>query len=459
MSAPLAWRLPDPPAPSVVGTHDVLAGMPFLRPIGTHLDKPCIMQDIAQCAEYSQAQGGRRRWVGGDTSRLRARAGLAHRLAAARKRTGLRLIGLHEQRGERRMTIKVVDFFSGCGGTSAGLRAAGMDIILGLDTDADAADTFAANFPEADFIRHDIRTLETEALAPYLLPHRGQPVLFSGCAPCQPFSQQNRRRKTVDERVALLLQFGRFVERYRPEFVFVENVPPFRREGAMADELPPFVAFLQLLRGRGYRVDHRVVDARDYGVPQWRKRLVLVASLGSLSPFPSPTHGPDMSVGGYATVWEWIGDLPPIAAGETHPSVPNHRAAGLSPLNLRRIGATPAGGGRLDWPAELRLPCHLKGYTGHTDVYGRMHKDQPARGLTTRCISLSNGRFGHPTQDRAISVREAACLQTFPRDFVFRGGLDSVARQIGNAVPPLLAERIGACFVADSGDDHPDGAC
>jgi DNA (cytosine-5)-methyltransferase 1 len=347
------------------------------------------------------------------------------------------------------MTIKVVDFFSGCGGTSAGLRAAGMDIILGLDTDPDAANTFTANFPEAHFIKQDIRSVETEALAPYLLPHQGQPLLFSGCAPCQPFSKQNHRRKMVDDRVALLLQFGRFVERYLPDFIFVENVPRFRRGGVVAGDPSPFVTFVGLLERLGYFVDHRVVDARDYGVPQWRKRLVLIAAQRHPPSFPMPTHGPGTPSASYATAWEWIGDLPPIAAGETHPAVPNHRAANLSPLNLCRIRATPIGGGRLDWPIELRLPCHLGDYAGHTDVYGRMHKDRPASGLTTRCISLSNGRFGHPVQDRAISVREAACLQTFPRDFVFRGNLNSLARQIGNAVPPLLVERFGTCFAAD----------
>lgn len=126
--------------------------------------------------------------------------------------------------------------------------------------------------------------------------------------------------------------------------------------------------------------------------------------------------------------------------------MPNHQAMSLSPRNLARIVATPEGKGRESWPEELRLECH-KGREGHSDVYGRMRKDQPAAALTTRCISLSNGRFGHPTQNRAISVREAACLQTFDRNFVFKGPLTSVARQIGNAVPVSLAEQIGHAIV------------
>ena len=139
---------------------------------------------------------------------------------------------------------------------------------------------------------------------------------------------------------------------------------------------------------------------------------------------------------------DWIGDLPKIAAGDTHPTIPDHRAAGLSALNLKRIRATPEGGGNRDWSDELRLKCH-EDATGYSDVYGRMSWDRPASGLTTRCISYSNGRFGHPEQDRAISVREAACLQTFPMDFQFAGSLSSMARQIGNAVPVRLAEAVG----------------
>ena len=131
-----------------------------------------------------------------------------------------------------------------------------------------------------------------------------------------------------------------------------------------------------------------------------------------------------------------------LKAGETHAQIANHRAAKLSPLNLRRIGVTPIGGDRRAWPQELGLPCHQK-HTGHTDVYGRMPKDQLSAALTTRCISLSNGRFGHPTQNRAISVREAACIQTFPMDFIFHGNLNSMARQVGNALPVTMATVFG----------------
>jgi DNA (cytosine-5)-methyltransferase 1 len=174
--------------------------------------------------------------------------------------------------------------------------------------------------------------------------------------------------------------------------------------------------------------------------------LVLIASLLDTIKFPPETHGPGNSKQKYSTPREWIDNLPPIEAGETHQEISNHQAMNLSELNLRRIQATPIGGDRRDWPQELELECHTNGYTGHTDVYGRIKWDELSSCLTTKCTSLSNGRFGHPEQNRAISAREAACLQTFPRDFVFEGGISLVARQIGNAVPVLLAQQFGENF-------------
>jgi DNA (cytosine-5)-methyltransferase 1 len=348
----------------------------------------------------------------------------------------------------KRVRVKVFDFFAGCGGTSKGLASAGMEVILALDSDADAEKTFKHNFPKAAFLRDDIRNIDTKALLPFVKACAGSLILFSGCAPCQPFSKQNGHRRRHDERSTLLDEFSRFVVRYKPDFVFCENVPGLQ---AIETNAGPFRRFLDALDANGYpeanRV-HRVVDAQDYGVPQRRRRLVLLASKHGPIVLPKPTHGP----GGkpYSTVWEWIGDLPALKAGETNRSDPNHRAALLSALNLRRIKATPPGGTRLDWPEELKLECHKGNHRGHTDVYGRLRKDQPASSMTTRCVSLSNGRFGHPEQDRAISVREAACLQTFPRNFRFFGSLDSTARQVGNAVPVLLAKRMGEVFMREA---------
>ncbi len=229
-----------------------------------------------------------------------------------------------------------------------------------------------------------------------------------------------------------------FMRRHRPEFIFAENVPGLQDAGAgILQDL------LSALQDLGYSTDHQVVQSQDYGVPQRRARLVLLASLLGAVTFPLPTHGTSAPCTKHSTVGEWIAEFPAILAGETHPEVPNHQSARLSSLNLKRIGATPSGGGWPDLPPELMPKSRQSGFSGYTDVYGRLRWDAPAPALTTRCISYSNGRFGHPEQDRAISVREAACLQTLPADFVLTGKLTSQARQVGNAVPALLAQRFG----------------
>lgn len=340
--------------------------------------------------------------------------------------------------------IKVFDFFSGCGGTSAGLRSAGMEIVLGIDNDNDAANTFTFNFPEASFLNVDIRRLPTRAIDGLIAEAKGSLILFSACAPCQPYSKQRSSPIEVgDKRNGLLGQLLRFIKRHRPDLIFVENVPGMHNGSHLNWE---FSRFQQAIKKLKYSVDCKIISSQDYGVPQKRKRLILVASrIGPIS-FPEKTHGPGTANPNYASVRQWIGDFPPIVAGQEHPNVQNHRAASLSPLNLLRLQSTPEGGGWRDWPEELRPACHRNGFSGYTDVYGRMKWDSPSSGLTTRCISYSNGRFGHPSQERAISVREAASLQTFPLDFMFTGNLNSMAKQVGNAVPVLLAQRFGDNF-------------
>lgn len=330
------------------------------------------------------------------------------------------------------------DFFSGCGGTSQGMREAGFSVRLGIDFDRDAAETYKSNFPQAGFIRRDIRRVTVKDVAAHMKTRRGHPALFAACAPCQPFSRQRRTGSATDGRKALLAQFHRFVRALRPEYIFIENVPGLQ---SVDDTTGPFSRFLRLLDKLGYWHAHKVVLACHYGVPQRRRRLVLIASrLGPIS-FPSPTHGPSTSKK-LPAVWDAIRHLPPIHAGQTHRIIANHQAASLSELNLKRIKATKSGETRVRWPAHLVLDCHSD-HDGHTDVYGRMSKKLPSAALTTRCTSLSNGRYGHPTQHRAISVREAACLQTFPMTFKFVGGLHSTSRQVGNAVPVRMARVFG----------------
>ena len=320
-----------------------------------------------------------------------------------------------------------------------------MEVSFALDFDAEARDTFEANFADVHFESADIREVDVDELRDQVQDERPNPILFSGCAPCQPYTKQNttRPRFDRDERVPLLALFGELIERCLPDLVFVENVPGLQKLDSRSQ---PFGGFLERLATAGYEVDYRAVRLSRYGVPQSRRRLVLVASLHGAIRLPDETHGPGTANQRYETVRDWIGHLPPIGPGEEHAEVENHRAARLSALNMERVKATPEGCGRRDWPDKLKLDCH-KDFEGYSDVYGRMSWDSPASGLTTRCISYSNGRFGHPEQNRAISVREAACLQTFPEDFVFKGSMESMARQIGNAVPVRLAEVIGEGFV------------
>ena len=333
------------------------------------------------------------------------------------------------------MTIKVFDFFSGCGGTSCGLAAAGLDITFALDNDPIAIDTFKENFPKAQTLISNIQDVTPDILR-NLIGKRKNPILFCGCAPCQPFSKQNNNKSKNDPRRNLLNEFSRFVEYWKPEYILVENVPgmqKFKRSG-------PFYDFLKTLDSLTYKYSYNVLPASGFGVPQKRERLVLVASiLGDIN-LPELTHGPTKRFP-YSTVKDWMAGLSKISAGEICEKDPDHQAAKLSELNIKRIQATPEGGGRDFWPKKLWLDCHLN-HKGHTDVYGRLHWDRPASGLTTKCISFSNGRFGHPEQDRAISIREAACLQTFPRSYKFKGNMISKAKQIGNAVPPLMAQKI-----------------
>jgi DNA (cytosine-5)-methyltransferase 1 len=333
------------------------------------------------------------------------------------------------------MNLQVFDFFSGCGGTSVGFEQAGLNICFALDNDPDAIQTFRENFPGAITLCRDIREVPVETLSP-IIGKRGNPLLFCGCAPCQPFSKQNKFQGSRDSRKDLLSEFSRFVDHWLPECVIIENVPGFQH----IKKSGPLQLFVGMLARNRYQWSMGVLAASHFGVPQRRKRFVLVASLVGEPELPVPSHGAKSGVE-LSTVRDWISGLPPILAGEVHPMDPDHQAAELSPLNLARIKATPEGGGRLNWPKELWLDCH-KTYSGHTDVYGRLSWDKQASGLTTRCISFSNGRFGHPEQDRAISLREAACLQTFPREYRFHGYLQSRARQVGNAVPPNMARAL-----------------
>ena len=328
------------------------------------------------------------------------------------------------------------DFFCGAGGLTRGMSNAGAKVAFGVDVDKNCRESYEYNNPKSKFIHSDIWELDFQTVEQHIQSIDRNDLLFSGCAPCQTFSQQ-RKGKRCNVQGRLLSAFGEFVEHFLPGQIFVENVPGIARVRGFST----LKRFEKLLRDNDYSVCSKVIDAKKYGVPQNRRRFVLLAMQGAKVSFPDFTHG--KSGVPYNTVRDAISHFPRIAAGKSHAEVPNHDAAEISPLNLERLRSTPKNGGdRRSWPKHLQLDCHKKTYQGHTDVYGRMYWDQPSPALTSKCNSISNGRYGHPTQCRAISLREAASLQTFPQDYVFHGFNLQIARQIGNAVPVLMAEVI-----------------
>lgn len=336
--------------------------------------------------------------------------------------------------------VKAIDLFCGAGGLTHGLIKSGINVIAGYDIEESCKFAYEYN-NKAQFITQDITTLDPNEIR-YLL-HGSPYTLLAGCAPCQPFSAYARgakQRSTIkDSRWDLLTNFGQIVSEVKPDFVTMENVPGLAEEQV-------FRSFLSLLVEHGYNIDFRIIFCPDYGMAQTRKRLVLVASRICSIFLPQPSHTPET----YQTVFDAIGHLPPIAAGQTHPEDSLHRSSSLSNLNLKRIQASKPGGSWMDWPEDLRANCHKKasGIT-YPSVYGRMKWGEPAPTITTQCNGYGNGRFGHPEQDRAISLREAAIFQSFPDTYQFTPSkeetpsLVSLAKMIGNAVPVRLGEIVG----------------
>ena len=339
--------------------------------------------------------------------------------------------------------FEVVDLFCGIGGLSYGLKSKGFVIKGGFDIDGTCQYAYEHN-NEAPFFNQDIKTVTGEQVQS--LYSKNAIKVLAGCAPCQPFSSMSHSKKEKDpEKYDLLYEFGRLIKDVRPDIVTMENVPQI-----MSFKLKPvFPDFLTLLNKLDYQVSFKVVYCPDYGIPQTRKRLALIASKGNKIEFIQPTHNKKE----YVTVGDVIRNLPPINAGEGDPHDPLHRAVSLSPLNMRRMIATPYGGSWRDWPEDLLLECHKKD-TGKTygSVYGRLVWEKPASTMTTECTGFGNGRFAHPIQNRAITPREAAIFQSFPMDYKFFADESSVsvtkaARYIGNAVPPRLGEVIAESIV------------
>lgn len=320
---------------------------------------------------------------------------------------------------------------------SRGLLDAGIDVVLGIDFNPRCRQTYEIN-NGVPFLAENIINITAERLIiNYPVLADVDDLLLIGCAPCQPFSSQRKVQYEHESR-NLLDEFGRLVEEVLPAHILIENVPGIRQSGAEILQ-----RFLELLDNQGYEYCIETINAKYYGVPQNRRRFVLIASRLFQPHIPEPTHGHNLLP--LNTVHDAIHHFPHLLAGEVNTDIPNHEASELSEINMERILHTPHNGGdRRDWPEDLFLNCHMGAYQGHTDVYGRMAWNSVAPTLTSKCYSLSNGRYGHPEQNRAISLREAAALQTFPDDYVFHGCKTEVGRQVGNAVPVLMANVLGA---------------
>ncbi|MDH0711335.1 DNA cytosine methyltransferase [Acinetobacter johnsonii] len=336
------------------------------------------------------------------------------------------------------MQIEAVDLFCGVGGLTAGLIKSGIKVKAGYDVANECRFAYEHN-NNAAFIHKDVAEVTSAEILSWY--SSGAIRLLAGCAPCQPFSTYNQGKDTTkDKKWPLLYHFSRLIKEVEPELVTMENVPEVIRHKVYQD-------FIEELQSLGYEVFSKEVICTQYGIPQTRKRHVVLASkIGKIS-LISPTH--EIPV----TVKDVIGSLKQLRAGEKSSNDPLHVAANLSEINLKRIKHSKPGGTWRDWPENLRAECHKKDSgKSYPSVYGRMEWDKPAPTMTTLCYGFGNGRFGHPEQHRGISLREAALFQTFPISYQFTEtpkqiNFKGVGRMIGNAVPVRLGEIVGLSFI------------
>jgi DNA (cytosine-5)-methyltransferase 1 len=331
--------------------------------------------------------------------------------------------------------INAVDLFCGAGGLTHGLQMSDIDVKLGIDIEPSCAYPFEVN-NNSKFLLKSVADVDGNEISPFFSDSAYS--LLAGCAPCQTFSKYNQKASPSDERWWLLLEFSRLVKETLPDFVTMENVP-----GLIKQDI--FHEFIKSLENNGYSVCYRVINSADYGLPQNRRRLVLLASkLGDIS-----ILSPEILGIKNQNLEDAIKYLPPLEAGGIDKNDSLHQCSILSPLNIKRIRASKPGGTWKDWPEDLIAECHKKdsGKT-YSGVYARMRWDKPAPTLTTQYFGFGNGRFGHPEQDRALSLREGAILQGFPKDYKFVPPNEAikkreVCRMVGNAVPVRLGEIIG----------------
>lgn len=334
------------------------------------------------------------------------------------------------------MSIKAVDLFCGIGGLTCGVIKSGINVVAGIDIDKTCEYTYSYN-NNAKFINKSVVDIDSNEIND--LFGKNNVKILMGCAPCQPFSrhQKDKQNRNKHEKWGLLYSFLYHIKNIKPDVVSMENVSELAKEKVFKD-------FLEGLKNLGYYVSYKIVNAADYGVPQRRERLLLLASLyGDISLIP------ETNLNDHITVRMAIGHLPPLKAGECDEKDKLHKSSNLSEVNLLRIKYSKEGGTWKDWPQELLPECYKKA-TGksYCSVYGRMKWDDISPTLTTQFNRYGTGRYGHPCQNRAISLREGAIIQSFPENyqFIFENihlSDDVIARQIGNAVPVKLGTIIG----------------
>lgn len=351
------------------------------------------------------------------------------------------------------MSLVAVDLFAGGGGLTVGLKRAGFNVAAAVEIEPHAIKTYKANHPQVGLLQKDIKEVAGEEL---LDAAGGHVDLLAGCPPCQGFTSLTAKYETVDPRNQLISEISRLAHEARPRSLMMENVPGLTRKGReLYDELK------HALRGDGYELTEGVLEVANYGVPQFRRRLVLLAGLGFSIRLPEPTHAKDRAEGlsPWRTVKEAIGDMrcpDTLSEAKRKGQVSDsdwHIVRDLSPANRKRLQAAKAGKSWTAIPEELRPACHRGEYRGFSNVYGRMTWDKPAPTITGGCTTFSKGRFGHPEEERTISVREAAMLQTFPDDYRFDVPyMEHVCNVVGNALPCDFAAAVSQqCYEALTG--------
>jgi DNA (cytosine-5)-methyltransferase 1 len=341
-----------------------------------------------------------------------------------------------------RVPLTAVDIFSGCGGLTVGLKRAGFKVIGAVEIEPNAFATYKANHPDVHCFKQDARTIKGDDLRK--LSPNGSVDLVAGCPPCQGFSSLTAKYRREDPRNYLVREMSRLIKETRPKAVMIENVPGLAQKGRwLLNEL------IEELNGLGYETSWDILQAADFGVPQNRRRLVVFAGMNLKIPMPKPTHSRNGKDGliPWRTIQEVIGNMPtPITLDEAEknggPQRYNwHVTRTMSLENRKRLKHTKPGKSRSQLPERLRPECHKGLDEGFASVYGRMSWDQPSVTITGGCTTLSKGRFGHPEEDRTISVREAALVQTFPQDYLFDTPfMGYVCDMIGNALPCDFAE-------------------